>query len=76
VLFRSIFGAPHGGRGHGPKHRPWGHGPGPHGEGQGRDRWVWYREFWDQEGRQAFDRFVQQKTAGQTEGGGQKPPEA
>jgi hypothetical protein len=76
ILAKLIFGASHGGRGHGPRHKPWGHGPFPHGEGQGKDRWMWYREFWEQEGRQAFDKFVQQKTGGQTAGDEQKTPGA
>ena len=31
------------------------------GPGGGRDEWRWYRDFWDEEGRAAFDRFVQKK---------------
>jgi hypothetical protein len=59
ILAKLIFGGVMGRGGHGagwPKHRPgrthdWG----------GRERWRYWREFWEQEGRPAFDRFVEQR---------------
>jgi hypothetical protein len=60
LLFGGI-GGPRGGRGRGPmKANPWGGNPweGRH----GRDDWRWYREYWEQEGRAAFERFVQSKS--------------
>ena len=64
ILAKLIFGAVGGGR-PGGRHNPWkggpGHWGGPH--GRGRDDWRWYREFWEQEGKQAFERFVEKKSA-------------
>jgi len=58
LIFGGIGGARYGGRGHNPwKGRTW---EGPH--GRGRDDWRYYREFWETEGRNAFERFVQKKT--------------
>ena len=60
ILAKLIFGGIGGGRGH---HRgPWKGNPweGKH----GRDDWRFYREFWEKEGHQAFERFVQEKKAG------------
>jgi hypothetical protein len=71
LLFGGIGGG-RGGRGRGPwKGNPWGGNPweGKH----GRDDWRLYHEFWEQEGREAFERFRQAKgTEGGTpsEGGG------
>ena len=65
LLFGGI-GGPRGGRGRGGpwKGNPWGGNPweGRH----GRDDWRLYHEFWDREGREAFERFRQKKD---TEGG-------
>ena len=59
ILAKLIFGGI-GGKGlHGPGHRP-GKG-GPHDLPRGRDNWRYYREFWEHEGRDAFDRFVERK---------------
>jgi hypothetical protein len=63
ILAKLVFGGMHGGRGGGFRHKPWAHGPGAHGGTDGRDRWRWYREFWETEGRQSFDRFVQEKSS-------------
>jgi len=61
LLFGGIAGRGHGGRGP----RSWRGGPwdGPHGRGRSRDEWRWYREFWEGEGREAFERFAQKKSA-------------
>ncbi len=64
ILAKLIFGGiagPKGGRGR----NPWGGNPFEHGHGRrhGRDEWRWYREFWEQEGRPAFDRFMEKKRA-------------
>ena len=70
ILAKLIFGGI-GGRGPGGHgHRP-GKG-GPHGMRQDRDNWRYYREFWEQEGRDAFDRFVERKEGTQKPQG--EPP--
>ena len=58
LIFGGIGAGRHGGRGRPGRGGPWekAHGPGE------RDEWRWYREFWDEEGREAFDRFVQKKS--------------
>jgi len=58
LLFGGIGGA-RGGHGRNPwRGNPWERGRrGPH----GRDDWRWYREFWEQEGRPAFERFAERK---------------
>jgi hypothetical protein len=60
ILAKLIFGGIGGGRGGGHRN-PWKGNPweGRH----GRDDWRFYREFWEKEGHQAFDRFVQEKKA-------------
>jgi hypothetical protein len=75
LLFGGI-GGPRGGRGRGPwKGNPWGGNPweGKH----GRDDWRLYHEFWEQEGREAFERFRQTKAAthegGTSSAGGGSP---
>ena len=65
ILGKLIFGAAGGGRHGGPRHNPWkgGHGPwgGPH--GSDRDNWRYYRDFWEDEGRHAFDQYMERKKA-------------
>jgi len=75
ILAKLIFGGI-GGRGHGgPKHRnPW-EGRHPEQSG-GRDRWRLYREFWEQEGKQAFDNYVKDKTEPKGSPGGSPTPGA
>jgi len=70
VLAKLIFGAVGGGRGHGrhwrgPRHG-WGRGDwgGREGRRSGPERWRYWREFWEQEGREAFDRFLERRQAG------------
>ncbi|HEY9594072.1 MAG TPA: hypothetical protein VHE79_06325 [Spirochaetia bacterium] len=63
ILAKLIFGAMRGGH-VGPRHGPWMSGPGSRSDPRAqhmRDRWKWYHEFWEAEGRQAFDRFVREK---------------
>jgi hypothetical protein len=74
VLAKLIFGAVGGGRHlHGPR-RDWKHGewgPSRRDWRQGRsgaERWHHWREFWEQEGREAFDRFLERRQAGGKEG--------
>jgi hypothetical protein len=76
VLAKLIFGAVGGGRGHdrrwrGPRHEWW-HGDWGWREGRpsGPERWRYWREFWEQEGREAFDRFLERRQAG-----GQEKPQ-
>ena len=58
ILGKLIFGGIPGGRGHGHRN-PWRGNPW---EGKGgRDDWRFYREFWEKEGHQAFERWVQEK---------------
>jgi len=67
VLAKLLFGGMHGprGRGHGRgpwKGNPWGGNPWQ-GRRHGPDEWRMYRDFWEQEGRKAFDSFVEKKKA-------------
>jgi hypothetical protein len=73
ILAKLIFGAagPGGRHGHGRKHGPpWvKHGPWDREWEGGKERWGYYREFWDQEGKKAFDAFVERRKSG-----GETPP--
>lgn len=60
ILGKLIFGGIGGGRHPGRGRTPW--KGNPHGPGGARDEWRWYREYWDEEGREAFNRFVQKKS--------------
>lgn len=71
LLFGGLGGGHHGGRGP----RSWKGGGGPHGPWKTRDEWRWYSEFWEQEGREAFERFTQKKNS-EPESGGSKPTSA
>jgi hypothetical protein len=67
VLAKLIFGAVGGGRGHGrrwrgPRH-DWRHGDWGS-RHSGPERWRYWREFWEQEGREAFDRFLERRQTG------------
>jgi hypothetical protein len=65
ILGKLIFGGigPRSGHGRGPwKGNPWGGSPWE-GRRHGPDEWRMYREFWETEGRQAFDSFVERKKA-------------
>jgi hypothetical protein len=69
LLAKLVFGAVGGGRGgHGrnwPRHG-WKHGEWARRDSRGRsgtERWRYWREFWEQEGREAFDRFLQRREA-------------
>jgi hypothetical protein len=80
VLAKLVFGAVGGARGH-HRHwhdprRDWRHGDwgGREGRPSGPERWRYWREFWEQEGRQAFDRFVEGRQAGGQEKPQEKPP--
>jgi len=76
ILAKLLFGGIgfRGGRGPGWKHQgrpnPWGGSPW-HGRHRGRDEWHLYREFWEQEGRKAFDEYVEKHRA---ESGPGSPP--
>jgi hypothetical protein len=71
ILAKLIFGSAVGGRHGGPRHNPWGGNPwrgGHHEGGHDRDNWRYYREFWEKEGHQAFERYVQEHKAGASPG--------
>jgi hypothetical protein len=63
LIFGGMGGARHVGHRYNPwrgnpwKGNPWGEGP----HGRRRDDWRRYREFWETEGRDSFERFVQRK---------------
>ncbi len=63
ILAKLIFGAvgPGGRHGHGwrggPHHGPWERMS----KDYGRERWHYYREFWEKEGEDAFNRYVEQR---------------
>jgi hypothetical protein len=68
VLAKLIFGAVSGRGGHGGGWRK--RGPGRHAsDWGGPERWRHWREFWEQEGRQAFERYMERRR-------GEKPGEA
>ncbi len=65
ILAKLIFGGLGGwGRHQGHGHRP-GRGPWDEHWKGGRDRWRWYEDFWREEGRESFERFVQKKQEGE-----------
>jgi hypothetical protein len=73
ILAKLLFGGIGGPRGHGRGRGPWKGGPwgGNPWEGRhGRDDWRLYHDFWEQEGREAFERYRQKKDA---EGGAASP---
>ncbi len=74
ILAKLVFGGIAGPR-RGPGRNPWGGNPwggNPwqhrHDWRRGRDDWRWYREFWEQEGKPAFERFMEKKRAEQASG--------
>lgn len=80
ILAKLIFGGMHGprgpGHGRGPwKGNPWGGNPWE-GKRRTRDEWHLYRDFWEQEGRKAFDDFVEKHRteAGPSGGPGSSQP--
>jgi hypothetical protein len=64
LFFGGIAGGHRGGRRLGRHGGPWDEHWGP-----GRDRWRWYGEFWKDEGRESFARYVQKRRE-QSEGQG------
>jgi len=68
VLAKLIFGAVGGRGGHDRRWHRDKNGRG-HGDWGGSERWRYWREFWEQEGRPAFDRFVERRR-----GEGQEKP--
>jgi hypothetical protein len=56
LIFGGVGGRHHHGRGFRPGGGPWDE----HWKG-GRERWRWYGDFWREEGREAFERYVQRK---------------
>ena len=68
ILAKLIFGAGsggmHGSRRGGPwKGNPWGGNPWGGQHGSARDNWRYYRDFWEEEGRHAFDQYLDRKKA-------------
>jgi len=67
ILGKLIFGGigtGHGGRprpGRWDKHAPW--GPPERDRGWDRNRWTLWKDFWNDEGRDAFERYVQRRSA-------------
>ena len=75
LIFGSIGGG-HAGRprhdhGRWEKHGQW--GPPEWNREWGRDRWRLWKDFWNEEGRDAFDRYVQRRS---TADAGAEPPAA
>jgi hypothetical protein len=64
ILGKLIFGSIHGGGGHKPRrdHGQW--GPPEWDRERGRDRWGLWKDFWKDEGREAFERYVKQREPG------------
>jgi hypothetical protein len=69
ILGKLIFGGIGGGHGGRPrydrgrweKHGHW--GPPEWDRGWGRDRWALWKGFWNEEGKEAFERYVQRRSA-------------
>jgi len=63
LLFGAVGGGRHG-RGRGPRHA--GHGPWAgdwsHGHERG-EKWRYYRDFWKDEGQEAFEKYVQRRAS-------------
>jgi hypothetical protein len=70
ILAKLLFGALGGGR-HGPGRGPLRH-PGHHWRHDGGhtsergEKWRYYRDFWKDEGQEAFDKYVDRRTAEET----------
>lgn len=67
VLTRLLFGFGKGGPRHAPWQRggrggPWHHGNEGHDWGRW-EKWKHYKDFWNDEGQQAFEQYVQRKTS-------------
>jgi hypothetical protein len=62
ILAKLIFGGMGGWGRHrgGPGHRP-GRGPWDEHWKSGREQWRWYGEYWKDEGKEAFDRYVERR---------------
>ena len=74
ILAKLIFGSlggpgRHGGRGHHWKGGPW-HGEGAREECGDRDRWRYWRDYWTEEGKDAFARYVEKRKSGGDKGSG------
>jgi hypothetical protein len=61
ILAKLIFGGMGGPRHGGPHRTPWKNATWDSPHGRRREDWRHYREFWETEGRGAFERFVQKK---------------
>lgn len=81
ILGKLIFGSISGGGGHRPrrdrghweKHGQW--GPPEWDREGGRDRWTLWKDFWKDEGRESFERYVKQREAGAGSGKTESPKE-
>ena len=74
ILAKLLFGVAGGGR-HGSRHGgPWRGGPWGGQHGSSRDNWRYYREFWEEEGRHAFDQYLDRKKAEDAERPGSGQP--
>jgi MFS family permease len=73
ILAKLIFGAAGGNRHGGPRHNPWKGNPWGGPRGSARDNWRFYRDFWEEEGRHAFDQYLERKKAAE-EGPGSREP--
>ena len=62
ILAKLIFGGIGAGRHWGPRSHP-GQGPGGAWHGPGRD-WRLWRQYWDEEGRQSFERYTERHAGG------------
>ena len=72
VLAKLIFGAVGGGKHMHGSRRDWKHGewgpPRREGRQSRAERWHHWREFWEQEGREAFDRFLERRRGEKPQG--------
>ena len=74
ILAKLIFGAARGGRHGGPRRGPWKGNPWGGSHGSARDNWRYYRDFWEEEGRHAFDQYLERKKAEDAQRPGSERP--
>ena len=80
IRAKLLFGAAGSGRYGSPKHggpwkgNPWGGNPWAGSHGSARDNWRYYRDFWEEEGRRAFDQYLERKKAENAEPPGSERP--
>jgi hypothetical protein len=71
ILAKLVFGSIGGGMYRGKRHHDWRHAPWAESWEEGRSRWRYYGDFWREEGRKAFDDYVERRHSE-----GERPPDS